>query len=109
MLQTMKITGMKQVYFDSCAWGHHHDPVSMKPYLKPQCIAASVDLSPLERRCSCPGCRKAGVHERIEGSTKVPGVLGRRSSIPRTVLSEQYPNAQGHAWSRLVNEHVRQS
>ena len=67
VLQTMRITGMKQVYFDSCAWGHH-DPVSMKPYLKPQCIAASVDLSPLERRCSCAGGRKAGVHERIEGS-----------------------------------------
>ena len=99
---------MKQVYFDSCAWGHH-DPVSMKPYLKPQCIVASVDLSPLERRCSCPGGRKAGVHERIEGSTKVPGVLGRRSSIPRTVLSGQYPSALCHSWARLVNEHVRQS
>ena len=106
MLQTLRITGMKQVYFDSCAWGHH-DPESMQPYLKPQCIAASVDLSPLERRCSCPGGRKAGVHERIEGITKVPGVLGRRSSIPRTVLSGQYPSALCHAWARLANEHVR--
>ena len=51
-VQTLKATNMKQVYFDSCAWGHC-DPESKEPYLKRQCIAAfaSADLSPLVRRC----------------------------------------------------------
>ena len=59
MLQTMRNTGMKQMATDSCPWDHH-DPVSKKPYLKRQRFAASVGMSSLERRCSCPGGRKAG-------------------------------------------------
>jgi len=86
-------------------WGHC-DPESKKPYLKRQCIAAfaSADLSPLVRRCSCPGGRKVGVHERIEGMTTVPG---QPSKVRRSVKSGEDPVMLRHAWARIVKEHLR--
>jgi len=104
MLQTIRDTQMRKVYFDSCAWGHV-DLGSHKPYLKRQCIAAfaAVDLSPLARRCSCPNGRKAGVHERIEGVTMVLGT----GKVRKSVKSGEYPMMLCHAWGRIVKEHLR--
>lgn len=104
MVRTLRDTQMKKVVFHSCAWGHH-DPGSGKPYLKRQCIAAfaSVDLSPLARRCSCPGGRMAGVHQRIEGVTVVPG----KGKVRRSVKSGEYPLMLCHAWGNIVKQHLR--
>ena len=105
VVQTLTATNMKLVQFDSCAWGHC-DPESNKPYLKRQCIAAfaSVDLSPLVRRCSCPGGRQLGVHERIQGMTSVSGQPGK---VLRSAKSGEYPLMLCHAWARIVKEHLR--
>ena len=104
MVQTLRDTQMNKVFFHSCAWGHR-DPGSGKPYLKRQCIAAfaSVDLSPLARRCVCPGGRMAGVHERIEGVTIVPG----KGKVRRSVVSGEYPLTLCHAWGKIVKQHLR--
>ena len=103
MQKTLMGTNMKKVFFDSCAWGHR-DPGSGKPYLKRQCIAAfaSVNLSPLVRRCSCG--REAGIHERIEGMTTRPG---DPSKVRRSVLSGEYPMRLCHTWANIVKEHLR--
>ena len=103
MLDMIAATGMKQARLDSCAWGSH-DPATMKPFLKRLRIAASasVDLSSLERRCSCPGGQQRGTHAQIEGSTRMQGAAVRRAS-----LAAQYPAALCNYWARIVKEHLR--
>ena len=103
--RTLAEAKMQRVYFDSCAWGHC-DVESGKPYLKRQCIAASasVDLSPLARKCTCPGGRARGVHQVVEGTVRVPG---EQKAVSRSTKSGEYPTALCRAWAQLVKERLR--